>query len=676
MTSISSFSPPPLTTSSSSATQQRRSCVRRSFRGGACVSLSSVTVSCSTKEPKVVVTRERGKNGKLINALVRHGIDSLELPLIQHMHLPDLDRLTSLLSEATFDWIIITSPEAGKVFLDAWKAAGTPSVRVGVVGSGTASIFDEAVQSSKQYLDVAFSPSKATGKVLALELPKNGNDKCTVLYPASAKASTDIEEGLSGRGFEVTRLNTYTTAPVNHVDQYLLELALSAPVVAVASPSALRVWANLTASRQWDNAVACIGETTASAAKKLGFRNIYYPTSPGLEGTSPVHFGTQNSLKESDKIEKLPGEPEGVDFNQYSGYVTVDSSAGRALFYYFVESPSDSASKPLVLWLNGGPGCSSLGGGAFGELGPFSVNKDGTLQRNQFSWISEANIIFLESPAGVGFSYTNTSSDFNFSGDRTTARDSYTFLVNWLERFPEYKANDFYLIGESYAGHYVPQLAQLILQHNNNSNKTISTINLKGIAIGNAYVDFEANMKGTTEYYWSHALISEELYNKIISTCNFSSPSSVSKKCNAYLDQIDEETGNIFIYNVYAPLCNNGSPSSTSVSDVDPCLPNYIQSYFNIPEVQKAMHANVTNLPYPWESCNNTLNLNWKDRPLSVLPLLHQLMKSELRIWLYSGDMDVVVPVTDTRYAIKKLNLSVKTSWYPWYLQGEVNTHH
>ncbi|XP_059279272.1 uroporphyrinogen-III synthase, chloroplastic isoform X2 [Lycium ferocissimum] len=280
--SLSSFSPP-LTTSSPSST--RRSSFRRSFRaGGACVSLSSVTISCS-KEPKVVVTRERGKNSKLIDALARHGIDSLELPLIQHMHLPDLDRLTSILSETSYDWIIITSPEAGKVFLDAWKVAGTPSVRLGVVGSGTASIFDEAVHSSKQYLDVAFAPSKATGKVLALELPKNGNDKCTVLYPASAKASTDIEEGLSERGFEVTRLNTYTTAPVNHVDQHLLELALSAPVVTVASPSALRVWANLIpASRQWDNAVACIGETTASAAKRLGFRNIYYPTSPGLEG--------------------------------------------------------------------------------------------------------------------------------------------------------------------------------------------------------------------------------------------------------------------------------------------------------------------------------------------------------------------------------------------------------
>ncbi|MCE5167086.1 hypothetical protein HAX54_036517, partial [Datura stramonium] len=66
--SLSSFSPPPLTSSSSSATQRRLSCFRRSSRVRACVSLTSVTVSCS-KEPKVVVTRERGKNGKLINAL-------------------------------------------------------------------------------------------------------------------------------------------------------------------------------------------------------------------------------------------------------------------------------------------------------------------------------------------------------------------------------------------------------------------------------------------------------------------------------------------------------------------------------------------------------------------------------------------------------------------------------
>ncbi|TXG52360.1 hypothetical protein EZV62_021529 [Acer yangbiense] len=241
--------------------------------------------STSDSNPKVVVTRERGKNGKLINALAKHGVNCLELPLIQHAQGPDLDRLPSILSDTAFDWIVITSPEAGSVFLEGWKAAGTPNVRVCVVGAGTASIFQEVMRSSKHSLDLAFTPSKATGKVLASELPKNGNKKCTVLYPASMKASNEIEEGLSNRGFEVMRLNTYTTVPVHHVDQMVLKQALSAPVVTVASPSSVRAWVNLISeSEQWSNSVACIGETTASAAKKLGLRNVYHPTHPGIEG--------------------------------------------------------------------------------------------------------------------------------------------------------------------------------------------------------------------------------------------------------------------------------------------------------------------------------------------------------------------------------------------------------
>ena len=92
-----------------------------------------------------------------------------------------------------------------------------------------------------------------------------------------------------------------------------------------------------------------------------------------------------------------------------------------------------------------------------------------------------ANVIFLESPAGVGFSYSNTSSDYRDVGDNRTAADSYAFLVNWLERFPEYKTRDFYITGESYAGHYVPQLAYTILSKNKETNQTV--INLKGVAV-------------------------------------------------------------------------------------------------------------------------------------------------------------------------------------------------
>ncbi|KAJ6344643.1 hypothetical protein OIU76_006211 [Salix suchowensis] len=162
---VSPFSlAPSLSSSSSSSCLQLH---RRFFSPSLRTSASASSTSNSV--PKVVVTRERGKNGKLIKALAKHGI-----------------------ADSAFDWIVITSPEAGSVFLEAWKAAGTPKVKVGVVGAGTASIFEEVMQSSERSLDVAFTPSKANGKVLASELPKNGNKRCTVLYPASAKASNEI----------------------------------------------------------------------------------------------------------------------------------------------------------------------------------------------------------------------------------------------------------------------------------------------------------------------------------------------------------------------------------------------------------------------------------------------------------------------------------------------------
>ncbi|XP_022772838.1 uroporphyrinogen-III synthase, chloroplastic isoform X2 [Durio zibethinus] len=258
--SLSSLSPLPPPCSSSLQLHTRIS-LSPSKIGASSSSSTSQVIKNTPSNLKVVVTRERGKNAKLINALAEHGINCLELPLIQHTQGPDLDRLSSVLS------------------------AGTPSVRIGVVGVGTASIFENLMQSSKQSLDVAFAPSKATGKVLASELPKDGNKRCTVLYPASVKASNEIEEGLSNRGFQVVRLNTYTTVPVDHVDQIVLEEALSAPVVAVASPSAVRAWVNLISEPDsWSNSIACIGETTASAAKRLGLKNVYFPTKPGLDG--------------------------------------------------------------------------------------------------------------------------------------------------------------------------------------------------------------------------------------------------------------------------------------------------------------------------------------------------------------------------------------------------------
>jgi serine carboxypeptidase-like clade 2 len=123
------------------------------------------------------------------------------------------------------------------------------------------------------------------------------------------------------------------------------------------------------------------------------------------------------------------------------------------------------------------------------ELGPFRVKSDGkTLYRNPYAWNNAANVLFLESPAGVGFSYSNTTADYGRFGDNKTAEDALQFLLNWMDKFPEYKGRDFYLAGESYAGHYVPQLAHAILRHaaataGGGKPSSSSPINLKGIMV-------------------------------------------------------------------------------------------------------------------------------------------------------------------------------------------------
>ncbi|XP_077212802.1 serine carboxypeptidase 1-like [Tasmannia lanceolata] len=393
--------------------------------------------------------------------------------------------------------------------------------------------------------------------------------------------------------------------------------------------------------------------------------------SDAAKAFSPVDVGTQDGLMVADKIGTLPGQPEVVDFDQYSGYVTVDPKTGRALFYYLVEAPQNSSTLPLVLWLNGGPGCSSLGYGAMTELGPFRVASDGkTLYRNDYAWNNVANVIFLESPAGVGFSYSNTSSDYNFSGDARSANDAYIFLLNWFERFPQYKNHDFFITGESYAGHYVPQLANVILL-NNRAGPTF--INLKGIAIGNALIDIETNDPGAFDYYWTHALNSDETHAAIFAKCNFLNDTSA---CFAVQDKAYNEMGHIYGYNIYAPLCNDSNfqmkaSSTSSFGDFDPCSADYVYSYLNLPEVQKAMHANVTGLNYTWSGCSQVIPV-WNDSPLSVLPTIKQLIASGISVWMFSGDIDGVIPVTSTRYSINKLGYPLETAWRPWYYNNEV----
>lgn len=172
-------------------------------------------------------------------------------------------------------------------------------------------------------------------------------------------------------------------------------------------------------------------------------------------------------------------------------------------FFEARNSPEDA---PVVLWLNGGPGCSSSTGLLF-ELGPCRIADDGTATTsNPYSWNTNANIIFLDQPVDVGYSYVEDGSTVNTSP--VAGKDVYAFLELFFSRFPEYASLPFHLAAESYGGTYAPNIASVIYDENkkvplmasSNANDALVRINLASIMLGNGMTDNYIQMASIPDY--------------------------------------------------------------------------------------------------------------------------------------------------------------------------------
>ncbi|KAK7336436.1 hypothetical protein VNO77_16977 [Canavalia gladiata] len=356
------------------------------------------------------------------------------------------------------------------------------------------------------------------------------------------------------------------------------------------------------------------------------------------------------TLAEADKISSLPGQPR-VKFQQYSGYIPVDKQQQRSLFYYFVEAEQDSASKPLVLWLSGGPGCSSVGFGAFMEHGPFKPGDNNVLLKNDFSW--------------------------------NKARDSLVFLQRWFTKFPEYSNNDFYIAGESYAGHYVPQLAQLIVQ-------TKTKLNLKGIVIGSPLLEFNTNCNSKTEFLWSHGLISDSTYQVLNRVCNFSTimrqqiiNGNLSGACAEVNNTVYSEVSEyIDAHDVTLDVCLPSGNQQANVLNqlqrtqkIDVCVEDKITTFLNRREVQKAIHAKLVGVT-KWLSCSEVLNYDYQNFEIAIIPILGSLVKSGIRVIVYNGDQDSVIPLMGSRSLVdglaKQIGLNTTVAYRAWFEERQV----
>ncbi|KAL0719737.1 hypothetical protein Bca4012_069061 [Brassica carinata] len=169
-------------------------------------------------------------------------------------------------------------------------------------------------------------------------------------------------------------------------------------------------------------------------------------------------------------VRYLPGFQGPLPFELETGYIGVGEAEEEQLFYYFIKSERNPEEDPLLIWLSGGPGCSSLSGLLF-ENGPLSFNIEAengdipSLVSTTYSWTKVANIIYLDQPAGTGFSYSRNSLA-EIPSDTRSAKLVNEFIHNWLAKHPEYYSNPFYVAGNSYSGIVVPAIVQEISNEN------------------------------------------------------------------------------------------------------------------------------------------------------------------------------------------------------------------
>ncbi|KAK0589817.1 hypothetical protein LWI29_018853 [Acer saccharum] len=429
-----------------------------------------------------------------------------------------------------------------------------------------------------------------------------------------------------------------------------------------------------------------------------------------------------HSATESALVTQIPGFSGTFPSNHYSGYVTIDESHGKSLFYYFVESEGNPSKDPVVLWLNGGPGCSSFDGFVY-EHGPFNFEaaktKGGlpTLHLNPYSWSKVSNIIYLDSPAGVGLSYSKNLTDY-ITGDTKTALDSHTFLLKWFELYPEFLSNPFFIAGESYAGVYVPTLAYEVVKGIDAGTKPI--LNLKGYLVGNGVTDNVFDGNALVPFAHGMGLISDELYEEVTNNCKGNFYNLNSETCDSKLAKVDKDIEDLNIYNILEPCYHDTEmrqntdinirlPSSfQQLGETDrplpvrtrmfgrawpfrapvregrvptwpellnsnsvPCTDDEVATaWLNDAAVRKAIHADEVSIAGSWEICTDRIDFSHDAG--SMIKFHRNLTLRGYRALIFSGDHDMCVPYTGSEAWTRSLGYKIIDEWRPWTSNGQV----
>lgn len=399
-----------------------------------------------------------------------------------------------------------------------------------------------------------------------------------------------------------------------------------------------------------------------------------------------------------DEIKSLPGLSSQPPWKQYSGYL--DATGTKHLHYWFVESSNNPSTDPVVLWMNGGPGCSS-DLGLLTEHGPFRVMRDGkTVVYNKYSWNQVANMLYLEAPAGVGFSYAD---DKNYTtDDDLVSLDNYVALQNFFKKFPEYRKNEFFITGESYGGIYVPTLSARVVDDKN--------FNFKGFAVGNGLSNDEMNDNSLIYFAYYHGLIGDVLWGDILKyccdeksvRCKFTENES-KPGCSDALRKTQEivSEGGLNIYNLYGeckgqsglnfdPVTKKMTFISLEVQqqhhpatrkklewlrmftdkshlrETPPCIDaSYVVTYLNNKEVRNQLH--IPESVQTWDVCSAEVGLGYKRLYNTMKSQYLKNLSKKIRVLIYNGDVDMACNFLGDEWFADDLGLQIVGERKAWH---------
>ncbi|CAG5094985.1 Oidioi.mRNA.OKI2018_I69.XSR.g13975.t2.cds [Oikopleura dioica] len=402
----------------------------------------------------------------------------------------------------------------------------------------------------------------------------------------------------------------------------------------------------------------------------------------------------EDSSAEDDLVSSLPGiDLSTKNFTLYSGFLNFEA---KHYHYVFVER---NGTEKWALWLNGGPGCSSMDG-FLTENGPFRVHKDGSLVDNQFAWSKNVSILYLESPVDVGFTYSDNRADETFIGDKSTTRDNTKALEKFIEKFPAYSSKPLILTGESYAGIYISLLLEALSSHT-----TFKNI-LDGALIGNGMFDYGINYNTMIHFANGHGLIPPSLWKNVLSDCC----KNITEQCEFYDPEISDicalqtsEVMNVIFqvglnwYNIYARcVTKNEFQTRQLIADSAPeqvrrlfnakkklqmaptCLSDLaIRTYLNKPEVVKALHVENSPASKNWTVCSDSVFQAYQKTYTDVRANLINYFRNTRELGktphliIYNGDIDMACNFLGGRDFATSLNFRMLDDQRPWLYKDD-----